>query len=83
MMYSCSTIGNKVGNGIGSAMTGILLAASGYVNGAAQQSQSCINMLNGLFFVLPLIMMILLFIDLFFLKVEDSNKKWAEEHTQK
>lgn len=83
MMYSCSTIGNKVGNGIGSAMTGILLAASGYVNGAAQQSQSCINMLNGLFFVLPLIMMILLFIDLFFLKVEDANKKWAEEHTQK
>lgn len=83
MMYSCSTIGNKVGNGIGSAMTGILLAASSYVNGAAQQSQSCINMLNGLFFVLPLIMMILLFIDLFFLKVEDANKKWAEEHTQK
>lgn len=80
MMYSCSTIGNKVGNGIGSAMTGILLAASGYVNGAAQQSQSCINMLNGLFFVLPLIIMILLFIDLFFLKVEDANKKWAAEH---
>lgn len=80
MMYSCSTIGNKVGNGIGSAMTGILLAASGYVNGAAQQSESCINMLNGLFFVLPLVIMILLFIDLFFLKVEDANKKWAAEH---
>lgn len=81
MMYSCSTIGNKVGNGIGSALTGILLAASGYVNGAAEQSQACIHMLNGLFFVLPLVMMILLFIDLFFLKVEDANKKWAEEHT--
>ena len=80
MMYSCSTIGNKVGNGIGSALTGILLAASGYVNGAAEQSQACINMLNGLFFVLPLVMMILLFIDLFFLKVEDANKKLAEEH---
>ena len=80
MMYSCSTIGNKVGNGIGSAMTGILLAASGYVNGAAQQSESCINMLNGLFFVLPLVIMILLFIDLSFLKVEDANKKWAAEH---
>ncbi len=83
MMYSCSTIGNKVGNGIGSAMTGILLAASGYVSGAAEQSQSCINMLNGVFFVLPLIIMVLLFIDLFFLKVEDANKKWAAEHSTK
>ena len=64
-MYSCSTIGNKVGNGIGSAMTGILLAASGYVNGAAQQSQSCINMLNGLFFVLPLMAKLLLWTVLF------------------
>lgn len=81
MMYSCSTIGNKVGNGIGSALTGILLSASGYVNGFAEQSQSCINMLNGLFFVLPLVIMILLFIDLFFLKVEEANKKWDAEHS--
>lgn len=80
MMYSCSTIGNKVGNGLGSALTGILLAASGYVSEAAEQSASCISMLNGMFFVLPLVIMILLFIDLFFLKVEDANKKWKQQH---
>lgn len=81
MMYSCSTIGNKVGTGLGSALTGIMLSASGYVNGLEIQSQSCIDMINRLFLILPLVLMILLFVDLYFLKVEQANKKWDDEHT--
>ena len=62
-------------------MTGIMLSASGYVNGLEIQSQSCIDMINRLFLTLPLVLMILLFVDLYFLKVEQANKKWDDEHT--
>lgn len=45
-MYSCTSFGTKVGGGLGTAIVGWLLAASGYVQNAATQSQSCMNMLH-------------------------------------
>ena len=42
-MYSCTSFGTKVGGGLGTAVAGWLLALSGYVGGAAEQSASCMN----------------------------------------
>ena len=39
-MYSCTSLGTKIGGGIGTALAGWLLAISGYVGGAAEQSAS-------------------------------------------
>ena len=39
-MFSCSSLGVKVGGGIGTALCGILLKAGGYVANAAEQSAS-------------------------------------------
>ena len=48
-MYSCTSLGTKLGGGIGTALAGWLLAFSGYVGGAAEQSASwmpmCFNLL--------------------------------------
>lgn len=44
-MYSCTSLGVKIGGGIGTALSGWLLDASGYIPNAAVQASSCINML--------------------------------------
>ncbi|MDD2994276.1 MAG: MFS transporter, partial [Pygmaiobacter sp.] len=45
-MFSCSSFGIKVGGGLGSALSGLLLSAGGYVANAAEQSAKCIAMLD-------------------------------------
>ena len=45
-MFSCSSLGIKVGGGLGTAICGLLLDAGGYVANAPEQSASAINMLN-------------------------------------
>ena len=53
MMYSCSSLGIKIGGGIGTALCGWLLDASGYIENATVQSSSCISMLNFLYLWAP------------------------------
>lgn len=45
-MYSCTSLGVKLGGGIGTAITGWLLAASAFDRALAVQPDSCINMLK-------------------------------------
>ena len=45
-MYSCTSLGVKLGGGIGTAITGWLLAASAFDRALAVQPDSCINMLQ-------------------------------------
>ncbi len=82
-MFSCSSLGIKVGGGLGSAISGWLLAAGGYVANAAQQSASTINMLNFMYLWFPLISIALIAVIMYFLKVEKANADWDKAHKAK
>lgn len=79
-MFSCSSFGIKVGGGIGSALSGLLLSAGGYVANAAQQPTSCIAMLDFVYLWFPLIVVILTTIIMYNLKVEKANSDWDKAH---
>lgn len=79
-MFSCSSFGIKVGGGLGSAMSGLLLSAGGYVANAAQQSARCIAMLDFMYLWFPLIAVILITIIMYNLKVEKANSDWDKAH---
>lgn len=79
-MYSCSSLGVKIGGGIGTALTGWLLAAGGYVANAAVQPESCINMLHFMYLWLPMLLNLLITILLSRLTVEKANENWDKEH---
>lgn len=72
-MFSCSSLGIKVGSGIGSALSGILLAAGGYINGADVQPQSALNMLQFMYLWFPMISIAIIWLCLKNLKVEQAN----------
>ena len=75
MMFSCSSLGVKVGGGIGTAAVGWLLEAGGYVGTAAVQSDSAVSMIFNLYIVFPAILGVVITILLAFLKVEKENQK--------
>ena len=73
-MYSCTSLGTKLGGGIGTALAGWLLAFSGYVGGAAEQTASCINMLHIMYLWMPMIFNLLITLLLTRLNVEKANE---------
>ena len=79
-MYSCTSFGMKVGNGLGSAISGWLLAASHYDATAAVQSASCTNMLSFMFAGIPLIITVIILILYYKLDVEKVNRKLRSEN---
>lgn len=72
-MYSCTSFGTKVGGGLGTAIAGWMLAASGFVQNAATQTTSCINMLHIMYLWLPMIFNLLITLVLIKLNVEKAN----------
>lgn len=77
MMFSCSSIGMKVGGGLGAAVSGWILSAAGYVGTAAEQTSAVTNAIKFTFAGLPLILTLLITLCLFLMKVERENKKLA------
>ncbi|MBR4860864.1 MAG: MFS transporter [Firmicutes bacterium] len=74
-MYSCTSLGVKIGGGLGTAISGWLLAAAGFVQGgAAVQPESVINMLNVMYLWLPAIFCALVTFLLTKLNVEKANQ---------
>ena len=73
-MYSCTSFGTKVGGGLGTAIAGWMLAASGYVKNAVDQPQSCVNMLYIMYLWLPMFFNVLITFILINLNVEKANK---------
>lgn len=55
-MYSCASLGVKLGGGLGTAITGWLLAFSNYDKALAVQPESCINMLKLMYLVIPFVL---------------------------
>ena len=74
-MYSCTSLGTKLGGGIGTALAGWLLALSGYVGGAAEQSASCMNMLHIMYLWMPMCFNLVITLILTRLNVEAANQK--------
>ena len=73
-MYSCTSLGTKLGGGIGTALAGWLLALSGYVGGASVQSASCLNMLHVMYLWMPMCFNLLITLILTRLNVEKANE---------
>ena len=82
-MYSCTSLGVKIGGGLGTAIAGWMLDLSGFVNGdTAVQPDSCISMMYFMYLWLPFILDLLITIILSFMNVEDANKKLQENKQQ-
>ena len=78
-MYSCTSLGTKLGGGIGTALAGWLLSLSGYVGGAAQQSASTMNMLHIMYLWMPMCFNLLITLILMKLNVEKANEDLREK----
>lgn len=72
-MYSCTSLGVKIGGGIGTALAGWMLAASGYVANMPTQADSCIRMLYFMYLWIPMLINLLIAFLLSKLKVEQAN----------
>jgi GPH family glycoside/pentoside/hexuronide:cation symporter len=78
-MYSCTSLGTKLGGGIGTALAGWLLALSGYVGGAAEQTASTMNMLHIMYLWMPMIFNLLITLILTRLNVEKANEELRKQ----
>lgn len=74
-MYSCTSLGVKLGGGLGTAITGWLLAASKFDSTLAVQPDSCINMLKIMYLILPFVLDALITFILSRIKVEQENEQ--------
>ena len=79
MMFSCSSLGIKIGGALGTAICGWLLDATGYIKNAATQTPECIRMLQFLYLWAPAILCFIVMLLLSRLKVEKANKRLMEE----
>ena len=59
-MFSCSSMGIKLGGGIGTALCGWLLTLGGYVGGAAAQTAGALSMITFMYVVIPAIVCVLM-----------------------
>ena len=78
-MYSCTSLGVKPGGGLGTAITGWLLAFSNYDKALAVQPESCINMLKLMYLVIPFVLDAIITFILSRMKVEEANDKIRAE----
>ena len=83
MMYSCSSLGIKIGGALGTAICGWLLDAAGYIENAAEQTASANEMLQFLYLWMPAILCGVVMILLSFLRVEKANEKLIAERNDK
>ncbi len=78
-MFSCTSFGQKVGGGIGTAVTGWLLEASGYVGTSNTQPASAITMMTVMYLVIPFIIEILITVVLSMMNIEETNNRIKAE----
>lgn len=77
-IYSCSSVGIKVGTGIGTAACGFLLELSGFNGNLAVQSASTIGTINWTYLLAYTIPGFIILAIFYFLNVENDNKKMRE-----
>ena len=74
-MYSCTSFGTKLGGGIGTALTGWLLAASGFNGEVVTQSASCLNILHFMNLWFPVILALIITFIMTKMNVEKANEE--------
>ena len=78
-MYSCTSLGVKLGGGLGTAIAGWMLDLSGFINGdSAIQPDSCIKMMYIMYLWIPFIIDFIITVVLSFMNVEETNAKLKE-----
>lgn len=83
MMFSCSSIGVKVGGGLGAALSGWLLSAVGFVGTAEVQTVAVNNMIKFIYGGIPLILTISMTLILAAMNVEKDNDRLEEKNEKK
>ncbi|WP_066190843.1 MFS transporter [Gracilibacillus timonensis] len=79
LVYSGGSMGTKVGVGIGSAFVGWILGWGGYIGGQEMQADSALFAINSLFIYLPIITYVILFVLLYFYKLDKEYPKIFKE----
>ncbi len=74
-MYSCTSLGVKLGGGLGTAIAGWLLEISKFDGKLAIQPDSCIDMLHIMYLWLPLVIDVVIMLVLSQMNVEETNAK--------
>lgn len=74
-MYSCTSLGVKIGGGLGTAICGWLLEWSGYDRLSAIQPESCLNMLHIMYLWIPMAINLVITLLLTRLNVESENRR--------
>lgn len=82
-MFACSSMGIKIGSGIGVAVAGWLLNLSHYDGLAATQPQSALNMITVMYLVLPVVSILLQLLFMSGLNVEKDNARLTAAAEQK
>ena len=83
MMFSCSSLGIKIGGAFGTAICGWLLDAAGYVENAVNQNAATVGMLHFLYLWAPIIICAAVFFLISLLRVEKANDKLLEAREDK
>lgn len=81
--FSCSSIGVKVGSGLGSAACGWLLALGGFDGMAEVQSAGALSMISFMFLILPVVVMGLQALIMAALNVQKAIKDLEEKQAEK
>ena len=74
-IFACSSVGIKIGTGLGTALCGFLLEMGGYDGMAAIQTARAITTINWAYLIATAILPIMSFIIFYFMKVEQENVK--------
>ena len=82
MMFSCSSLGIKIGGAFGTALCGWLLDSAGFVENTTQNAAT-IGMLHFLYLWAPIIICCAVFLLISLLKVEKANEKLLEAREDK
>ncbi|MCI8661056.1 MAG: MFS transporter [Lachnospiraceae bacterium] len=82
-MYSCTSLGVKLGGGLGTAIAGWLLELSKFDGRLAVQPDSCIRMLYIMYLWLPLVINVVIMLVLSQMNVEEANAKLKLEKGKK
>lgn len=73
-MYSCTSLGVKLGGGLGVAIQGWLLEFAGYDGTLAVQPDSAINMLQIMYLIIPVAITLIITFIMSRMKVEKANE---------
>lgn len=76
---AANTFAQKIGNGVGSAAVGWILAAAGYQGSVAQESASAVAAINGCYTVIPLVCSVIIVILACFYDLDKIYPKMIKE----